>query len=474
MTLPVSKIITGGQLKLIRVLLTNTLPILVGLIMMVGTTVAQNATSIPSPRPVSWIVDQTNTLSEYQKDLIDKLCDDVKLRSRHELGIAIVKTTGGKFSRQYATDLFNHWGVGSRKEKKGILVFAAIGDRKAEIILGDGIDNAQTRRLAQTIMDDVIIPNMKKGDAGSAIYEAAHECAKRILKVGPLRVDDKLPVITAESGGDPPTDRDDPDVDELLKGVMDDSPSSASGLAAKTGNADSASLADSRQTDTAPNRGTDDAESNALNQAAKNANQQTANRPANRPAQPVNNMRRNARNRNWFPWAIGFGLLGTVGTFFGVRHWRRYRRRMCETCQIERVLLTEVQDDEFLEAPQVLEEKIGSVDYDVWACLECEDVIKIRHGRWFTRYSRCPECSYVTRFKIKKTVIPASTISGGLVRVDEHCKNCTYHHTYTYATPRIEVRKRRSSGGGFRSSGRSSGGGFGGGRSSGGGASGSW
>ena len=145
---------------------------------------------------------------------------------------------------------------------------------------------------------------------------------------------------------------------------------------------------------------------------------------------------------------------------------------MCETCRLDRVLLTEVQDDDFLNKPQRIEEEIGSVDYDVWACLECEDVIKLRYGRWMTRYSRCPDCSYVTRFKITETVVRATTMNGGLVRVKEFCKNCDYQHTYTYATPRKQSSSSGSSGGSVfsGSSGGSSGGGF----SSGGGASGRW
>jgi uncharacterized protein len=175
------------------------------------------------------------------------------------------------------------------------------------------------------------------------------------------------------------------------------------------------------------------------------------------------------RGPTYLPWIIGFGGVGLIVSFFGVRHYLRYRSRMCETCRLDRVLLTEVQDDDFLDKPQRIEEKIGSVDYDIWACLECEDVIKLRYGRWFTRYSRCPECSYVTRFKITETVIPATTMNDGLVRVKEFCKACDYHHTHTYATPRIPKRRSGSSGSVF-SGGSRSGGGF----SSGGGASGRW
>lgn len=430
----------------------------------------QQARTIPSPQPAGWVVDQTNTLSEYQKDLIDKLCKNVQQNSRHELAVAIVETTGGRFARQFATDLFNHWGIGRRTNDRGILVFLAVKDRRAEIILGEGIDDDRSRRLAIQIMDRVMIPNLKKGDAGSAVYEGVRACARQILNVGPLQVDDRLPEINAEAGPAAPTETSDANEREMLKGIAG---GSTNGNGTRESRPDRLPADESNDANSISSASRSAAATGDFPQRTESEDDDVSADSSGRDsASSANRYRPPIHRRPWFPWAVGFGALGTVGAFLGARYWWRYRTRLCEACQIERVLLNEIQDDELLEAPQVLEEKIGSVDYDVWACLECEDVIRIRHARWFTRYSRCPQCNFVTRFKIKKTILPATTISGGLVRVNENCKNCLYHHTYTYATPRIQTRSR-SSGGGFRSSGGFRGG-FGGGRSAGGGASGRW
>ena len=188
------------------------------------------------------------------------------------------------------------------------------------------------------------------------------------------------------------------------------------------------------------------------------------------------------------PWFVGFGVLG-LGGLVWFRHFNRYRPRPCLVCGSKTVLLTEEQDDEFLDPPERLEERLGSVDYDVWACLHCDEVCKIRYGKWFTRYSQCPQCRYRTRSKITRTIVQATTTHGGRVRVDEDCENCPYHHTYSYSTPRLPKPSSSSSGskggwssgtsfgsGSSRSSRGSFGGGgrFGGGRSAGRGASGRW
>lgn len=203
-----------------------------------------------------------------------------------------------------------------------------------------------------------------------------------------------------------------------------------------------------------------------------------SNRSANR--NPGLSGRRNVRKKETsaLPFVLGGGaLFVAICSLFAGRRWMRYRSRDCERCHNELVLLSEEQDDQFLEKPEVIEERIGSVDYDVWACLQCEEIMKLRYGRWFTRYSTCPSCTYKTKYEIKDTIVRANYSHGGRVRVDEYCENCPHRRTRHYSTPKLTKSKSSSGGSGFGGSGRSGSRGgrsFGGGRTSGGGASGSW
>ena len=83
-------------------------------------------------------------------------------------------------------------------------------------------------------------------------------------------------------------------------------------------------------------------------------------------------------------------------------------------------------------------------------------------GDLLTRFLTCPQCGQRGTLRtVRRTVMMATTVSGGLVERTTTCTNCDYHDVRTIHT------SRRSS-----SSGRSSS--FGGGRSGGGGASGRW
>ena len=159
-----------------------------------------------------------------------------------------------------------------------------------------------------------------------------------------------------------------------------------------------------------------------------------------------------------------------VGSIFGVRRWRRLRRRRCPACRARMTRLSETDDDARLEPGQQAEERVKSVDYDVWACGACGHHLTLRYPKWVTGYAACPQCHHRTKSTTEQVIAAASTTASGSARVLETCAFCAFRHEYTKVLPRIEPggTSSGSSGGGSSGGGSSS---FGGGSSGGGGAS---
>jgi uncharacterized protein len=166
----------------------------------------------------------------------------------------------------------------------------------------------------------------------------------------------------------------------------------------------------------------------------------------------------------WLP------LLGSIplglGSFLGFRRWRRYRRRHCPQCRSRMVRLPESEDDALLEAGQVAEERVGSVDYDVWTCPACSYHFTLRYPKWVSQYEKCPQCANRTKSSKEHVITAATTSSSGSARVVEQCAFCSFTREYTKVLPQITQSSSSSSSGSSRS-----GSSFGGGRSGGGGAS---
>jgi uncharacterized protein len=171
------------------------------------------------------------------------------------------------------------------------------------------------------------------------------------------------------------------------------------------------------------------------------------------------------------PWGIGTVLAGigsalaaAIGSITGLRRWRRYRRRRCPRCQTLMTRLAEIEDDALLVEGQQAEERVGSVDYDVWTCGACSHHFTLRYPKWITGYAKCPQCGNRTKSSTETVIAAATTSSSGSARVVEQCAFCSFHHEYSKVLPRIQHSSSSSGSSGGGSS-------FGGGRSGGGGAS---
>ena len=151
----------------------------------------------------------------------------------------------------------------------------------------------------------------------------------------------------------------------------------------------------------------------------------------------LNWRRRRASRYERTPWGLATllaGISGTIvaaiGSIVGVRRWRRYGRRRCLECDAWMTRLAETEDDALLAAGQQAEERVGSVDYDVWKCATCPHHFIIRYPKWITGYAKCPQCRNRTKSSSETVVERATTSSSGSAQVVESCAFCTFRREY--------------------------------------------
>ena len=164
--------------------------------------------------------------------------------------------------------------------------------------------------------------------------------------------------------------------------------------------------------------------------------------------------------KHGFPWLwlAGLGVTG-AGVAAGFTGWKRYQRRKPRPCPAGHGLMTrldEAADDAALSPAQRAEERVGSVDYDVWACGSCPERLVIAYSRW-SRYRGCPRCQARTLASSTKTVTAATQFSTGLEETTLDCAHCGFHDVTRRVTPVLPPPSSSSS----SSSGSSSSGGGG-------------
>ncbi|MEG1617619.1 MAG: TPM domain-containing protein [Bacteroidales bacterium] len=159
-------------------------------------------------------------------------------------------------------------------------------------------------------------------------------------------------------------------------------------------------------------------------------------------------------------------------------HSLREKKQSCDFCGGKMHKLTEQEEDAYLSASEQTEEKINSVDYDVWLCDHCNKVKIFPFETQYTKYTKCPVChSRAYGLQSDRILVEPTPFSKGQAEKTYYCQHCKYTKRMPYILPMIIVAGgiggRGGRGGGF-GGGQSFGGGFGGGRSGGGGASIGW
>jgi len=369
-----------------------------------GAALAAPLAAIDGPRPPGHVVDTVGLLAAEDVATIERLAEGIEAASGGDLVVVVINSTAGQPHRQFATDLFNRWQLGAADRDDGLLIFVATADRKAEIVLGDGVDDPRQQRASQRIMDELLIPEFRAGRPAAGLRKAALACGSEILSAGPeAAIPDRPPEPELQPEPEP-----EPFVPEAAEAA-----------------------------------------------------------PAWRP-------RPQPGSGGVLP-LVACGGAATGGTglaWYLVRRRRRNRPRTCPACRIDMIRLCEQSDDAELQAGQRKEEQLRSVDYDIWSCPTCPEVTRLRYGAFFTSYSRCPACGFVTESNTVDRVRSPTRWQTGLETITEHCLHCGRSDTTTRVIPQLSDDGGSSVGSGSSWSGGGSSGG--GGSSSGGGASGSW
>jgi uncharacterized protein len=120
-----------------------------------------------------WIVDRAALIGEAESTEINGIAG--ALMSEEQVPLLVVtlnslaEMNAASYTiERYASELFDHWGIGSERRNYGMLLLVSKGDRKARIELGQAWAG-QHDSEAREVMDTLIIPVFKRGDFSGGI-----------------------------------------------------------------------------------------------------------------------------------------------------------------------------------------------------------------------------------------------------------------------------------------------------------------
>lgn len=133
---------------------------------------------LPKPNPPKLVNDAANVLSPEQRQILEQKLVALDDSTSNQIAVVLIPTLDGYEVQEYANKLFREWGIGSKGTNNGVLILAAIDDRKVWIEVGYGLEGAIPDIVASDIYRKKIVPAFKEGNYYRGIDDAVNALGK--------------------------------------------------------------------------------------------------------------------------------------------------------------------------------------------------------------------------------------------------------------------------------------------------------
>ena len=359
---------------------------------------------------------------------------DIRSKTSAEPALVVIDDMADGYDiDNFATDLFTDWGLGKKDKDNGLLILVVKNARKYVIRTGYGVEGVLPDVVCARIQRRTMAPSFREGDFDGGLLKAVQQIDT--VMTDPSVRDELMSKDTDKNG--------DITFADIVKMYLLFCLIVAGCMLAYF----------------------------LITLAEVHKKDRHDKYLALRQLEPI------SRNVAWF--TLGFTLIVYFPVRYLLNKWRN-GPHPCPNCGTLMNKIDEEHDNDYLSPAQDTEEKIGSVDYDVWLCPNCGEKDVYAYSNPNSGFTECPKCHAKACVLRQNRIIqqPTESREGYGVR-EYYCNNCKSTTQVPYkiaklasAAPIVIGGIGGRGGGGF--GGGFGGGGFGGGMTGGGGASGGW
>jgi len=113
------------------------------------------------PNPPRLVNDFSKTLSDAEVAQLERKLLAYNDSTSSQVSIVLINSIGPYEISDYAFQLGDRWGIGRKDKDNGVLILAAMKDRKVFIATGYGMEGAIPDAMAKRIVEQVIVPNFR-------------------------------------------------------------------------------------------------------------------------------------------------------------------------------------------------------------------------------------------------------------------------------------------------------------------------
>lgn len=126
-----------------------------------------------SLKPAGYISDFANVMNPSDRAAVEQTLTELEQKTGAQVSVVTLKSLEGGQIDDFANRLFARWGIGQKGKDNGLLLIAAIEDRKVRIETGYGFEGLLPDAAAGRLIDQYVRPAFRNGDYSGGLRSGA-------------------------------------------------------------------------------------------------------------------------------------------------------------------------------------------------------------------------------------------------------------------------------------------------------------
>lgn len=131
------------------------------------------------PKPKDYVSDLAGVLDPATVEKLNLLAGEVEQKTGAQTAVVTVKSLNDQPIEEYAVDLYKLWGIGGKKDDRGVLILLAPNDRKYRVEVGYGLEPILNDAKVGTFGREMV-PELRANDYNGALTLLTGRVAKTI------------------------------------------------------------------------------------------------------------------------------------------------------------------------------------------------------------------------------------------------------------------------------------------------------
>ncbi|RPI25944.1 MAG: TPM domain-containing protein [Acidobacteria bacterium] len=139
--------------------------------------------------PIGYVNDFASVFQPGDREDLERFLAQLERQTTSQVAVVTVPSLEGNEINDLANRLFERWGIGKKGKDNGVLMLAAIQDRKAWIEVGYGLEPIIPDARAGRILDEDVIPYFRQGNYGAGLSAGARSVGEIIASDAGVQLD---------------------------------------------------------------------------------------------------------------------------------------------------------------------------------------------------------------------------------------------------------------------------------------------